>query len=41
MPIWEEEETTKAGTPHTTLEPKLHWQLQANDQACTPSFEHK
>ena len=20
---------------------KLHWQLQANDQACTPSFEHK
>jgi len=18
----------------------LHWQLQANDQACTPSFEH-
>ena len=30
----------KQAHQHDTFKLKLHWQLQANDQACTPSFEH-
>ena len=32
--------TQKQAHQHDTFKLKLHWQLQANDQACTPSFEH-
>ena len=30
----------KQAHQHDTFKLKMHWQLQVNDHACTPSFEH-
>ena len=37
---WLKRDNKKQAYQHDTFKLKLHWQLQANDQACTPSFEH-